>query len=99
MRLLYVSRIDSGLTTHPRGAFTNQLYSWIRCAIPVLQGGTARGTGRGEILTYGKSRSALVVLASKPRVSVSTAAAYGRFTNKSVATDKPSIHGPTTPKQ
>lgn len=52
----------------------------------LLQGGTARGTGRGEILTYGKSPDPHWLLLVKPRVSVSTAAAYGRFTNKSVAT-------------
>lgn len=52
----------------------------------LLQGGTARGTGRGEILTYGKSPDSHWLLLVKPKVSVSTAAAYGRFTNKSVAT-------------
>lgn len=52
----------------------------------LLQGGTARGTGCGEILTYGKSPDPHWLLLVKPKVSVSTAAAYGRFTNKSVAT-------------
>lgn len=52
----------------------------------LLQGGTARGKGRGEILTYGKSPDPHWLLLVKPKVSVSTAAAYGRFTNKSVAT-------------
>ena len=52
----------------------------------LLQGGTARGTGRGEILTYGKSPDPHWLLLVKPKVSVSTAAAYGRFTDKSVAT-------------
>ena len=52
----------------------------------LLQGGTARGTGRGEILTYGKSPDPHWLLLVKPKVSVSTAAAYGRFTNKSVVT-------------
>lgn len=52
----------------------------------LLQGGTARGTGRGEILTYGKSPDPHWLLLVKPKVSVSTAAAYGRFTNKAVAT-------------
>ena len=52
----------------------------------LLQGGTARGTGRGEILTHGKSPDPHWLLLVKPKVSVSTAAAYGRFTNKSVAT-------------
>ena len=56
----------------------------------LLQGGTARGTGRGEILTYGKSPDPHWLLLVKPKVSVSTAAAYGRFTNTSVAT-KPTI--------
>lgn len=52
----------------------------------LLQGGTARGTGRGEILTYGKFPDPHWLLLVKPKVSVSTAAAYSRFTNKSVAT-------------
>ena len=52
----------------------------------LLQGGTARGTGRGEILTYGKSLDPHWLLLVKPKVSVSTAVAYGRFTNKSIAT-------------
>lgn len=52
----------------------------------LLQGGTARGTGRGEILTCGKSPDPHWLLLVKPKVSISTAAAYGRFTNKSVAT-------------
>ena len=52
----------------------------------LLQGGTARGTGRGEILTYGKSPDSHWLLLVKPKVSVSTAVAYGRFTNKSIAT-------------
>ena len=52
----------------------------------LLQGGTARGTGRGEILTYGKSPDPHWLLLVKPKVSVSTAAAYSRFTNTSVAT-------------
>ena len=52
----------------------------------LLQGGTARGTGRGEILRYGKSPDPHWLLLVKPKVSVSTATAYGRFTNTSVAT-------------
>ena len=52
----------------------------------LLQGGTARGTGRGEILTYGKSPDSHWLLLVKPRVSVSTAVAYGRFNGKSIAT-------------
>ena len=52
----------------------------------LLQGGTARGTGRGEILTYGKSPDPHWLLLVKPKVSVSTGAAYGRFNGKSVAT-------------
>ena len=39
-----------------------------------------------KILTYGKSPDPHWLLLVKPKVSVSTAAAYGRFTNKSVAT-------------
>ena len=52
----------------------------------LLQGGTARGTGRGEILTYGKSPDPHWLLLVKPQVSVSTAAAYSRFNGKSIAT-------------
>lgn len=52
----------------------------------LLQGGTARGTGRGEILTYGKSPDPHWLLLVKPQVSVSTAVAYGRFNGKSIAT-------------
>lgn len=52
----------------------------------LLQGGTARGTGRGEILTYGKSPDPHWLLLVKPQVSVSTAVAYGRFKGNSVAT-------------
>ena len=52
----------------------------------LLQVGTARCTGRGEILTYGKSPDPHWLLLVKPKCAVSTAAAYGRFTNMSVAT-------------
>ena len=52
----------------------------------LLQGGTARGTGRGEILTYGKSPDPHWLLLVKPQVSVSTAVAYSRFNGKSIAT-------------
>lgn len=52
----------------------------------LLQGGTARGTGRGEILTYGKSPDPHWLLLVKPQVSVSTAVAYSRFNSKSIAT-------------
>ena len=52
----------------------------------LLQGGTARGTGRGEILTYGKSPDPHWLLLVKPQVSVSTAVAYGRFKGNSAAT-------------
>ena len=54
----------------------------------LLQGGTARGTGRGEILTYKQSPDPRWLLLVKPKVSVSTAAAYGRFNGKSEATKK-----------
>ena len=64
-----------------------QIGATLGCDVPfLLQGGTARGTGRGELLTYGKSPDPHWLLLVKPKVSVSTAAAYGRFTNKSVAT-------------
>lgn len=53
-----------------------------------MQGGTARGTGRGEILTYKQSPEPHWLLLVKPKVSVSTAAAYGRFNGKSEATKK-----------
>lgn len=52
----------------------------------LLQGGTARGTGCGEILTYGKSPDPHWLLLVKPQVSVSTAVAYSRFNGKSIAT-------------
>lgn len=52
----------------------------------LLQGGTARGTGRGEILTYGPSPEPHWLLLVKPEVSVSTAAAYGRYDGHSQAT-------------
>ena len=52
----------------------------------LLQGGTARGTGRGEIVTYGKSPDPHWLLLVKPQVSVSTAVAYSRFNGKSIAT-------------
>lgn len=52
----------------------------------LLQGGTARGTRRGEILTYGKSPDPHWLLLVKPQVSVSTAVAYSRFNGKSIAT-------------
>ena len=55
-------------------------------AAMLLQGGTARGTGRGEILTYGKSPDPHWLLLVKPQVSVSTAVAYSRFNGKSIAT-------------
>ena len=54
----------------------------------LLQGGTARGTGRGEVLTYSQSPEAHWLLLVKPKVSISTAVAYGRFNGKSNATAK-----------
>ena len=54
----------------------------------LLQGGTARGTGRGEVLTYSQSPEAHWLLLVKPKVSISTAVAYGRFNGKSKATAK-----------
>lgn len=54
----------------------------------LLQGGTARGTGRGEVLTYSQSPEAHWLLLVKPKVSISTAVAYGRFNGKSNATTK-----------
>ncbi len=65
----------------------------------LLQGGTARGTGRGEILTYGKSPDPHWLLLVKPKVSVSTAAAYGRFTNKSSSNKTNHRYSPTTPRK
>lgn len=52
----------------------------------LLQGGTARGTGRGEILTYHPSPAPHWLLLVKPEVSVSTATAYGRYNSHSKAT-------------
>ena len=52
----------------------------------LLKGGTARGTGRGEKLIYHSSPEPHWLLLVKPEISVSTAAAYGRYNGKSQAT-------------
>ena len=52
----------------------------------LLKGGTARGTGRGEILETLPSSRAQWLLIVKPEVSISTAEAYGRFTGTSRVT-------------
>ena len=52
----------------------------------LLKGGTARGTGRGELLETLPTSSAQWLLIVKPEVSISTAKAYGRFTGTSRVT-------------
>ena len=52
----------------------------------LLKGGTARGTGRGEELIYHPSPEPHWLLLVKPEISVSTAAAYGRYNGQSNAT-------------
>ncbi len=52
----------------------------------LLKGGTARGTGRGELLEALPTSNAQWLLIVKPEVSVSTAEAYGRFTGTSRVT-------------
>ena len=52
----------------------------------LLKGGTARGTGRGEVLETLPTSSAQWLLIVKPEVSISTAEAYGRFTGTSRVT-------------
>ena len=52
----------------------------------LLKGGTARGTGRGELLEALPTSSAQWLLIVKPEVSISTAEAYGRFTGTSRVT-------------
>ena len=52
----------------------------------LLKGGTARGTGRGEVLETLSTGSAQWLLIVKPEVSISTAEAYSRFTGTSCVT-------------
>ena len=52
----------------------------------LLKGGTARGTGRGEVLDTLPTSSAQWLLIVKPEVSISTAEAYGRFAGTSRVT-------------
>ena len=52
----------------------------------LLKGGTARGTGRGEVLETLPTGSAQWLLIVKPEVSISTAEAYSRFTGTSCVT-------------
>ena len=52
----------------------------------LLKGGTARGTGRGELLETLPTGSAQWLLIVKPEVSISTTGAYGRFTGTSRVT-------------
>ena len=52
----------------------------------LLKGGTARGAGRGELLEALPTSSAQWLLIVKPEVSISTADAYGRFTDTSRVT-------------
>lgn len=52
----------------------------------LMRGGTARGTGRGEILEYLPTGEPHWLLVVKPELSVSTAEAYGRFKGESQVT-------------
>lgn len=52
----------------------------------LLKGGTARGTGRGEVLETLSTSSTQWLLIVKPEVSISTAEAYSRFTGTSCVT-------------
>lgn len=52
----------------------------------LLKGGSARGTGRGELLETLPTSSAQWLLIVKPEVSISTAEAYGRFAGTSRVT-------------
>ena len=52
----------------------------------LMRGGTARGTGRGEILEYLPTGDPHWLLVVKPELSVSTAEAYGRFKGESQVT-------------
>lgn len=52
----------------------------------LLKGGTARGTGRGELLETLPTSSPQWLLIVKPEVSISTAEAYGRFAGSSRVT-------------
>ena len=73
-----------GLTAHTRGTFKHWCLT-LGSDVPfLLQGGTARGTGRGEVLTYSQSPEAHWLLLVKPKVFISTAIAYGRFSGKSM---------------
>lgn len=52
----------------------------------LVRGGTARGQGRGQVLTFQKSCEPYWLLLVKPQLSVSTAAAYGQFKGTSKVT-------------
>lgn len=52
----------------------------------LLKGGTARGTGRGDILTSLPTDKAHWILIVKPEISISTAEAYARFSGSSRVT-------------
>lgn len=54
----------------------------------LIRGGTARGTGRGEVLSYFKSPNPQWLLIVKPETSVSTGLAYSRFTGQSRVTSE-----------
>lgn len=54
----------------------------------LMKGGTARGTGRGEILSYLPTDKPHWLLVVKPELSVSTAAAYHHFNNQSTVTSE-----------
>lgn len=52
----------------------------------LMRGGTARGTGRGEVLEYLPTGEPHWLLVVKPELSVSTADAYARFNGQSQVT-------------
>ncbi|MBS4913392.1 MAG: 4-(cytidine 5'-diphospho)-2-C-methyl-D-erythritol kinase [Veillonella sp.] len=52
----------------------------------LMRGGTARGTGRGEVLEYLPTGEPHWLLVVKPELSVSTADAYARFNGQSHVT-------------
>lgn len=65
----------------------------------LMKGGTARGTGRGEILRPLPTMDAHWLLVVKPEISISTAEAYSRFPGTSAVTSatidavEDAIHG------
>ena len=58
----------------------------------LLQGGTARGTGRGEILTELPEAPELLLVLAKPKLEVATGWVYGNFRQQKV-NQRPDIDG------